>query len=162
MNYSLMIFFALVAAAIIARRHFEEKKIREAEQFSSAVTPNKVVKRSNRVENLKSTQLDLIKNIHNSIHDVYPFNLEETIKAFQNSNNIKKKIEQWLTIKDFYMDILSRWQVSDPITKKEVFQLILQTSGIQTMDSVRKVEIRNLNEKEIEFIVNTLPDRLKK
>jgi hypothetical protein len=162
MNYSLMVFFALIAAAIIARRHFEEKKIREAEQFSSAVTPNKVVKKSNRVENLKSNQLDLIKNIHNTIHEVYPFSLEDTINAFQNSNNTKKKIEQWLTIKDFYLDILSRWQVSDLITKKEVFQLILQTSGIQTMDTVLKVEIRNLNKKEIEFIVINLSDRLNK
>jgi hypothetical protein len=96
--------------------------------------------------------LEKIKFIHESLIDVDPSSLDETITNFKRDQNPESEIDIWLTMVNAYLPFAEKNPA--PEARKEAFKLILLRSMLPDEEAIVRAELTILTKAEAQEILS--------
>ena len=107
-------------------------------------------------ETLTEDQLNKIGFIQESLSEVYPVSLDETITNFKRDQNPDNEINIWLKMVNAYQAFATINSEAEKLeSRKEAFKLILMRSMMPADQAITSSELKILTEDEIQGIMTT-------
>jgi hypothetical protein len=99
--------------------------------------------------------LEKIKFIHESLIDVDPSSLDETITNFKRDQNPESEIDIWLTMVNAYLPFAEKNPAPEALeARKEAFKLIMLRSMLPDEEAIVRAELTILTKAEAQEILS--------
>ncbi|WP_306644037.1 hypothetical protein [Sanyastnella coralliicola] len=107
-----------------------------------------------RHDTLTEDQLSQITFIHESLYEVFPVSLEETITNFKRDQNPNREINVWLNMVAAYQAFEKKNSEPEKLeNRQEAFKLILLRSMMPAEKAIKNSELQILTDDEIQEIM---------
>ncbi len=103
-------------------------------------------------DTLSSLQLTRIDYLYNTFKEVDPTSKEKWIDDFKRDRNPDKEIEIWEMMANAYNSYCNGKAI-DLNVKKEVFEIVLVRSTLSEMETLKKIQLKFLNEEQAKQIM---------